>query len=143
ASASPAPTATTGSPPAAAPAHSRSRAAISSRSRWLSNSCGALAHDQARRQVHARHRLERSIRHFDDEPGGLLGHAAKRLPHRRQARAHPLGQRNVVVADEGEIFWHAQAELADGLEHAESLQVAAGEDGGGSVIAREEAARVL
>ena len=52
----------------------------------------------------------------------------ERLADRRQRRADPLGDRQVVEADDAEVLRDVQPRLAGGLVDAERLEVVAGED---------------
>ena len=82
--------------------------------------------------------------HPDDQAGRLLRHPHQRLPDRREPRAHPLRERDVVVTDHGQVVRDMHAERAHRIQDPERLQVAAREDRGRAVgsarAARDRAA---
>ena len=65
-----------------------------------------------------------------------LGHLDQRLTDRRQRRAHPAGDREVVEADDAEVLRDVQLRLTRGLVDAERLEVVAGDDRRRAVGAR-------
>ena len=58
----------------------------------------------------------------------VVGHVHQRLADGRQRRPDPLGDRQVVEADDAQVLRDVEAHLARGLVDPEGLEVVAGED---------------
>lgn len=69
----------------------------------------------------------------DEQPGDGLRHFLERLAHRSQAEGPPLGHRDVVEADDGNVARDVHAEAPRSVERAERDHVVAAEEGRRSV----------
>src|SRR5688572_14213198 len=98
----------------------------------------AAAYDEVRREVHAQGVGRLAFGHSQHEAGRFLAHALEGLMDRRELRAHPAREGDVVVADHRQVVGDGEPDLPRCGDGAERLQVAAGEDGRRTIGERQD-----
>ena len=109
-------------------ARGRVRDQVDQRSTQLGEQVGSGASDARSVAEQLRNQGKQTpARYVEQDLGGGRSHLTERLPHGRERRTDPGGQRQVVVAHHRQVLGHAEAQLVRGTEQAEGLHVGAGE----------------
>src|SRR5262245_4806226 len=75
---------------------------------------------------------------FEQQPGGFAPLLHGRLIDGGQRRRGISRERNVVEADDGDVFWNAQTSVPNCADCAHSRELIAREDGGRALLEREQ-----